>query len=113
MRKLLIVSLLAVFLLTGCASHTSAALPAVTTAPREEVTLLDNEQLTITTDGRETVLTDHTEDVKMTYRKELKPGQSGSGGEYTARESYQSEAVTVYIRGGVLVILTDSDTFII
>lgn len=59
----------------------------------------------------------HASGTKTTYRKALKlkqeETQATPAEPYTARESHPSEAATVYIRGGVLVIVTDGKTFII
>lgn len=117
MKRLVLVAVLAASLLVGCTAASQTAPASTPTPVRETVTLLDNEQLTITTDGLETVLQDHASGTKTTYRKALKLKQEETqvtpAEPYTAQESHPSEAATVYIRGGVLVIVTDGKTFII
>lgn len=117
MKKLVLVAVLAASLLAGCTAAPKDAPASTPTPVRETVTLLDNEQLTITTNGLETVLQDHASGTKTTYRKALKlkqeETQATPAEPYTARESHPSEAATVYIRGGVLVIVTDGKTFVI
>ena len=114
MKQRLLAIALTATILTGCMFHTTQE--QIQEKPLKIAPLLNNEKLTITTNGMETTLQDHTSGTETTYRKILKLNRHSDNEpaeQYTARESYQSEAVTVYIRGGILVILTEEKTFVI